>query len=271
MSPFAAVALGILQGLTEFLPVSSSGHLVLGAHFLGVEENTLAFDLALHLGSLIAVLAVYRRQLLKLVRAAFRGRIRLVKGRVRYSGADTRLLWLLVLATIPAAAAGALFESALEAAFSSPALVAAMLLVTGTILLLSRRAPEKKSELDWKRALLIGAAQALAIVPGISRSGLTISAGMFAGLRRLAAAEFSFLLSVPVILGAAAVKLPELLGSSGPMSFSLVLAGSAAAALSGYAAIRILLKVVAGRGFYRFGWYCWALGLVSLLAQALGA
>jgi len=271
VSLLEAVALGALQGLTEFLPVSSSGHLVLGAHFLGVEENSLAFDLALHLGSLIAVLVIYRRQLLKLVRAAFRGRIRLVKGRVRYAGADTRLLWLLVLATLPAAAAGALFENALEAAFSSPALVAAMLLVTGTILLLSRRAPEKKSELDWRRSLLIGCSQAFAIVPGLSRSGLTITAGMVAGLPRLSAADFSFLLSVPVILGAAAVKLPELVGSSGSMSFFPVLAGTAAAALSGFAAIRILLKVVANRGFYRFGWYCWALGLVSLLALALGA
>jgi len=265
MSILEVLVLGLIQGLTEFLPVSSSGHLVLGSSLLGISENSLTFDIALHLGSLVAVFIVYRSLLLKLLRAAFRGRIKLVRGQVRYSGAQTRLLYLLILATIPAAAVGFFLREPIEAAFDSPVLAAAMLLVTGTVLFISRWARPRGRDLNWKRTGLIGCAQALAVIPGLSRSGLTISTGLLAGLKRREAADFSFLLSVPVILGAGAAKLFQGDFGAGGEPTSLLLIGAAAAALSGYVAVRILLRVVTGGELHRFCWYCWGLGIGSLI------
>ncbi len=178
------------------------------------------------------------------------------------------MVLLLLLATIPAALVGALFESRIEKAFTSPLLASSMLLVTGTILFLVHWARETDADINWFRALMIGIAQAVAVIPGISRSGLTISTGLYLGVAPRKAADFSFLLSIPIILGAALVKL---LAISGEITNApVILAGAIAAALSGYLAIRLLLKIIRRRHFYLFAWYCWAIGIISLLILLCG-
>jgi undecaprenyl-diphosphatase len=261
-----AIALGILQGLGEFLPISSSGHLIVVPWLMGWPDSGLAFDVALHLGTLIAVGVAFWRDWVRLLRAGLRG---VASGRP-FADPDSRLLVYIVLASVPGAIAGLVLEHRAETAFRSPGLVALMMAVMGLILWAAdrrARGGEEREVVSLRDAMLIGLAQALAIVPGTSRSGATISMALFLGHRREAAARFSFLLALPITFGAVLVKVPQLLrdgADHGP-----VLAGTLAAAVSGLLAIRVLLAYVRTRTYipfvaYRFAFavLAWALLLV---------
>lgn len=263
MTVFEAIALGVLQGLTEFLPVSSSGHLALAEHFLGVRSPGVTFEVFVHFGTALAVLVYFRKRVLDIVRAVV-----LWAARKEHDATDARLGLLLLVGTVPAALVGLVLAERVEAAFGSPVLVSVLLIVTGFVLWLTRRIPEgTRTTGDLRDALLIGAAQAAAIMPGISRSGSTISAGLGLGLKREAAAEFAFLLSLPVILGATVLSVADALsaGSQG----AAVAVGTVAAFGSALPAIAILMRVVRAGTFHRFAYYCWAAGLVALVATIL--
>ncbi len=259
-----AIMLGILQGATEFLPVSSSGHLILAEHFLGFSEGGLVFDVALHLGTLAAIL-IYFFHDFRLMAAA------LLPGRAVNPDAafHRRLFFYLCLATIPGALFGVLLEKPAETLFRSPALVATTLGGIGLLLLLAERVGRRNRNIhaiSLADALLIGLSQALAVVPGVSRSGITMSTGLFRGLNREAAARFSFLMSAPIIFGAGIYSLPKIIaqGTVGGEG-GVFLTGFLAAALSGYAVIAWLLKFIRTRSFDIFAYYRLALaGLVYL-------
>jgi undecaprenyl-diphosphatase len=265
MSIFQALILGLIQGITEFLPVSSSGHLALAEKLFGLAGDNLRFEVFVHLGTLLAVLVFFRVKIRKLIKSIFKGRVYYQKG-WRFSDENLRLSLLLILATIPAAFIGYKFDDAIEQAFASPVAVSAFLLVTGTILFLTRLVKSHEEKINWWRALVIGLAQAVAILPGVSRSGSTISAGIFAKMKQEKAAEFSFLLSIPIILGAGVVKLKDMMETGLPTSeLVMITVGAVAAALSGYWAIRILLQIVKKGKLDYFAYYCWAVGLAGLV------
>jgi undecaprenyl-diphosphatase len=287
VTTFQAVVLGIVQGLGEFLPISSSAHLVVTPWLLGWPDHGLAFDVALHVGTLAAVLYAFAGDWARIVIAAFRG---LRRGRP--AEGEGRLLWLIALASVPGAVAGLAFEEAAETAFRSPLLIAATMAGLGTILLFADRRAGARAEgaaeaggasgpsgaegarprtVTLRDALLIGTAQAFAIVPGVSRSGSTISMALFLGYRREEAARFSFLLATPITLGAALHKVPHLLGAP---NAPVVLVGIVVSAVVGLLAIRVLLLYVRTRDYRPFVYYRWAfaalLVVVYLLRQARG-
>ncbi|CAN5876825.1 undecaprenyl-diphosphate phosphatase [soil metagenome] len=244
MTLLDALVLGIVQGLTEFLPVSSSAHLVMFEELLGANEPGVAFDALVHGGTLLAVLVYFRRRILDLVRTrcwSYAGKI--------------------VVGTIPAGIVGVLFESAIERAFSVPALIVGTLFVTGAALLSLRAIPEGRPEAGeptWWQAWWIGCAQMISILPGISRSGSTIVTARWLGIAPAASAEFSFLLGVPVIAGAVVLQVGELRAATAAGAALPYLIGWIAALLSGIVAIVLVFRLLARRGFSRFGWYCWA-------------
>lgn len=260
------VALGILQGLTEFLPVSSSGHLVLFQSWLpGFREPGVLFHATVHLATLGAVLAWFRRDVLALVRAA------VMPGRA--DPAAVRLLWLVALGTVPTALIGLLFRDALEGLFSSVSTAAGMLLVTGALLFATDRASERSGDAEDMRAghaLMVGLVQGMAIIPGISRSGATVAAGVFSGLGREFALRYSFLLSVPAILGAFVLQLLAH-GLDNPSEVNVPGYGLAflAAFATGYASIGVLFKVLLSRRLTWFACYCWVLGTAVLIARGI--
>ena len=264
MDILQALILGIVQGATEFLPVSSSGHLVLVPWWLGWNPPGLVFDTTLHLGTIVAVIVYFYRDLLDIVVAWLHG----LAGRGMTPKAW--LGWWLILGTIPAAVLGFLFEDFFESMFGTPPVVAALLVVTGVILAVSERLGRRRRALDklgWLDAVIIGCAQAVAIAPGISRSGTTIAAGLLRGLRREEAARFSFLLSIPVIVGAGLMQLLHLAREAQPAGQTTLLAiGFVAAAVTGYVAIRFMLRYLEQRSLYPFAIYCWVAGAVSLIA-----
>jgi len=260
--------LGIVQGATEFAPISSSGHLVLVPWLLRWPQPELVFDTTLHLGTLAAVLAFFWRDCLKLLVAWWEsGRRR------RLHSSEARIAWGILVGTIPAALLGYLFEDFFAAFFGSPLWVAVFLLITGMILALSERLGRREHGLEamtWTRALCIGLAQVMAILPGISRSGVTIGAGLALGFKRDAAARFSFLLSIPIILGSGIFKLLDFLkAENASLSASNLLVGFTAAAISGYLCIKLLLSFLQRGRLYAFVVYCWAAGLSILLLLLL--
>jgi undecaprenyl-diphosphatase len=259
MTIFEAVVLGIIQGLTEFLPVSSSAHLSLTPWIMGWEEPGLAFDVALHIGTLAAVLWYFRAEWIALTRASFR----IVTTR-RIDDDASRRLRLLVIGTIPGAIIGYVLQKQAETVFRTPALTATTLIVMGVILWLvdSRsRSDRHFSEMSARDAVLIGLAQAAAIVPGVSRSGATMTAGRALGYARGDAATFSFLMSMPITAAAAALKAPEALNAP---DLTPVIIGMIAAAVSGWIAIAVLLKFVRRSSFGIFAAYRVVLGLAVL-------
>ena len=264
MSTLAALGLGVLQGLTEFLPISSSGHLALAELFLGVRSPGVTFEVFVHFGTALAVIVYFRRRVGAILVALARW-----AARREHDAEQARLGLLLILATVPAAVVGVLFESAVEEAFENPVLVSSMLLVTGFILYSTRAAPRgaprDKRALD---AVLIGAAQAAAVLPGISRSGATISAGLGLRLGRRAAAEFAFLLSVPVILGATVMSAADVVAADSTVGLPVAV-GTVAAFGSALPAIAILMRVVTAGTFHRFAYYCWGAGGLGFVLTAV--
>ncbi len=258
MNSLEALFLGLLQGLTEFLPVSSSGHLVIAQQFLEISQEGLAFEVAMHVATSFSVLIFYRKRVLTLTRGIFTGDTTAW----RYAGK-------LIVATIPAVVAVLLVGDFLEAQFESARPAAIGLLVTGGVLWTTRRTLGTAQALEptWTAALLIGCAQALAILPGISRSGSTVAAALALGVAPVAAAEFSFMMSVVAITGAAIRSAPELLGM--PVESLLpMLAGCAAALVSGVAAIWAFVRLLRSQGFYYFAWYVWGVGALVLMVLA---
>lgn len=261
------ILLGLIQGLTEFLPVSSSGHLVLAREYLP-GGNALAQDASvevlLHLGTLLAVLAYYRREVFGLAAGAL--------GRGPEPGAQRQLLVWLVLASLPAGILGVAFESRIESAFAVPDFASAMLLVTAAILALSARCGtegRKLQDIGAGTAFLIGCAQAVAILPGVSRSGSTIVAGLALGLSVQTAATFSFLLSIPAVAGAIVLKSPELL-HEGVAEPAAAIAGVLVSGAVGFASLGFLAFIGRSRRLWWFSPYCAALGIAGLLAGAFG-
>ena len=262
-----AVVLGMLQGLGEFLPISSSAHLALAPWVFGWPEPGLAFDVALHLGTLIALLWYFRVEWVALARAA----VEVLIAR-RAETVEQKRAVFLVIATIPGALAGLALEKQAESVFRAPALTAVALIVMGAVLwVVDERAKHDRAgaTMTWRDALLIGCAQAFAIIPGVSRSGATITAGRGLGFDRASAATFSFMMSMPIIAAAAVLKVPKALHESG-ITTPLVV-GITTAALSGWLAIAMLLKLIQTRGFAIFAFYRFLLGAAVLALVAARA
>lgn len=260
MTVLEALLLGILQGATEFLPVSSSGHLVIGQAMLGIRLPGVFFEVAVHVATLLSVVVVYRHRVAGLAVGAARG-----------EGDARRYLALLAVGTLPIAAAGLALKGAVEEIFEEPPLVALALVVTGLLLWTTKwTAPRARgARVSWRDAVLIGVVQAGALVPGISRSGATVAMALFLGIRTDRAAEFSFLLAVPAILGAAILQLPGFIAGETGVTPAGAAAGFAAAAVTGVLAIWSFLALLRAHVFHRFALYCWAVGGFLLLYLGL--
>lgn len=261
-----AIFLGILQGVTEFLPVSSSGHLVLAEYFLGLKDTSIAFDVTLHLGTLISVLSYFWQDWLGMAKS-------LVPGKTSRKGDDRRLLFLVLIGTVPGAFLGYFLEGAASTIFRSPWVVVSTLSGVALLLWLAERLASHTrnfKKFGWKDAICVGTAQAIAIVPGVSRSGITITVALFLGFERRAAARFSFLLSAPIIAGAGLYEGLKLwqdgFGTLG-MNF---LWGFVAAGLSGYIVIAFLMRYLARHTFYPFVYYRLILALIVAVALKMG-
>ena len=271
MSSFEAILLGVVQGLTEFLPISSSGHLVLFQHLLGFRQPEILFDVCLHVGTLAAICAVFFRDIASILKTVFQLPVksRAAGGLKNLYLTDeaVRMAALIVIGSLPTALLGLLFRQHAERIFASVTLVGVMLLLTGCLLWLTRRVTQAGRPLlglTARDALLVGLAQGMAILPGISRSGATISAALFIGVDRETAGRYSFLLSIPAILGALVLEADASLSQTS-IPVSTMLIGAAAAAGIGYAALKVLLFVVHRGQMHRFAPYCWLAGATALL------
>lgn len=267
-----AFILGIVQGLTEFLPISSSGHLVLIPWLAGWSidpQAAFVFDVLVQLGTLAAVIFYFRGDLWQLVRAAVQAAL---AGRP-FGTAGARLAWLLVAASIPAAVLGLLFKSQVEAAFASPPVVGGFLLLTALLLAVSERIGNRIRTLEsltLMDSIVIGLAQALSLLPGVSRSGATISGGLMRDLERPQAARFAFLMAVPIMLGAGVVAALDLTNIPNlQANLAAILVGAAGAALVGFLAIRWLLAYLAHNSLRIFIYYCTAVGLGAVLLGSI--
>ena len=267
-----AIALGVIQGLSEFLPISSSGHLVIFSELFQFADKGLAFDVFVHFGTLLAVVLVFYRDIWMMIRTlpglpAFVWRGMSVENAAQQYQAMTLFI---LIGSVPAAVIGLLFEKQIERIFHNHYLALGMLLLTAIILWSSRYTRERQTFLNGKQAFLIGLAQAFAIIPGVSRSGSTIVTGLWLGMDRNLAARFSFLLSVPVIFGATILKLTDLMDAPPPSSQIINLAaGTMAAALSGYLAIIWLLDVIRKKKLEWFALYCAAVSVLGFLGFLL--
>jgi undecaprenyl-diphosphatase len=260
MTFWDAVILGLIQGLTEFLPVSSSGHLVIGEALLGFSSPGVSLEIWLHFGTLLAVLIYFRRRFIQILGGAFGG------GDNQAIGRNRTMLGAIIVGTIPAIIAGLLFKSTIEAIFDSPRFAAAMLIATGLILLATIWAKNRSRVINLPRGFIIGVAQMIAILPGISRSGSTIAGAMFMGIEPSAAAEFSFLLAAPIIalaFGYDVVFSEAALFASDVIWMYLI--GATVAFGVGMLAIHYLLKIVRTGRFYLFGFYCLVAGAISFI------
>lgn len=261
-----AIFLGLLQGATEFLPISSSGHLALVEHYFGIEEAGLTFDVALHLGTLLGVMVYFRRDLMMMLTAV------VLPGKLGEDLKDHRLLaFYICLGTMPAVIAGYFLKDAAETVFRSPYLIAGSLAGAGVLLLLADKMGKHLRSIKSIGLIdvaVIGLSQAFALMPGVSRSGITMTAGLVRGLNRMSAARFSFLLSVPIIFGAGVYNLPDIINQgSEPGQQGFYLAGFIAAALSGYFVIAFLLRFVQSHSFAVFAYYRFVLAGLVLMIQ----
>ena len=253
--------LAVVQGLTEFLPVSSSGHLVLFESLFGARgEKGMMFEIIVHVGTLAAVILVYRRK----VAGLLSGVVRFLSSRFSRGIEEARYIGYMAVASIPAAVVGLFFHDEIDVLFDSPRVTALLLIATALVLTASRmERPER--ELDIGRALLIGAAQAVAILPGCSRSGWTITTGLLLGLGFHRAAEFSFLISIPAILGALVLEMVKNPIAASRGEIMPLLIGGAVAFLAGWFALRLLLRILRAGSLHRFSYYLAAIGITALL------
>ena len=271
MNPWHAAVLALVQAVTEFLPVSSSGHLILMPRLLGWSDQGLEFDIATNSGTLIAVMAYFRADLLRMARVFFAS----FRSAERAANADARLIWLLAWATIPAGITGLLIKDWIAVYGRDPRLIAATAIFYGALLLYADRrltragGGRELAELGMGAALLVGCAQALALVPGTSRSGVTITAALLLGFARPAAARFSFLLAIPIGVVLALKQIADVLrGMPLGVPAGAIAIGIAVSAIAGYAVIAFLLEWVRKRPLAPFAWYRLALGAVLLVVFA---
>ena len=273
MDIIQAIIIGLVQGLTEFLPVSSSAHLIFAQQALGVADVGLAFDVLLHVGTLVAVIVYFFNDIVNMIKGFLLSLVDLKNGNFMgelKKDPYKKLAWLTILATIPIGIVGVLFNDIVESMFMGLTVPAFLLLITGCLLYVSQRMNTGKIDvrnITLKEALIMGCGQALAILPGLSRSGTTIAAGLFAGLDKEFAAKFSFILSIPAILGAAVFQLKDL--SGGSVEIGACIAGFIVAAISGYLAISFLLKIVREKSLDIFAYYCWIVGLIVLIGSLI--
>lgn len=261
MDIFQAVVLGLVQGLGEFLPISSSAHLVLVPWLFNWNDPGLTFDIALHVGTLVAIVLYFWKDWLNLIG----------KGIKNPKEREGKLFWYLVLATIPGAIVGFLLEQKAETIFRNPVLIASMLIVLGGLLYFVDRKSRKETDLkniSLKTSFLVGLSQALAIIPGVSRSGITMTTALALGMTRESAARFSFLLSAPIIFGAAAIKIPKIIAHPSMIDIHFV-AGMAVACITGLASIGFLLRYLQTRTFLPFAWYRFILGAVVITVAVI--
>ena len=273
MDIFQAIIIGLVQGLTEFLPVSSSAHLIFAQQALGVGDVGLAFDVLMHVGTLVAVIIYFFNDIINMIKGFLLSLVDLKNGNFMgeiKKDPYKKLAWLTILATIPVGVVGVLFNDMIESMFQGLTIPAFLLLVTGCLLYASQRMNSGRIDVrnvTIKEALIMGCGQALAVLPGLSRSGTTIAAGLFAGLDKEFAAKFSFILSIPAILGAAVFQLKDL--SGGSVEIGACIAGFIVAAISGYLAISFLLKIVREKSLDIFAYYCWIVGIIVLIGSLI--
>jgi undecaprenyl-diphosphatase len=268
MTILQAIILGVVQGLSEFIPISSSAHLVITQSIFGwkiPQQEAFIFDVLVHLGTLVAVVLYFRKELWQIIQAVITGIIR----KHLFDDGMSRLGWIILLATIPAVIVGFLFQSQVEFAFSSPLFAGIFLLVTALLLLLAEIIGKRSRKLDditWKDGLIIGLFQAISVFPGISRSGSAITGGMVRDIDRPSAARFSFLLSIPAILGAVVLAFKDLIQSP---NFSLqipsVIGGFIVSGVVGYLSIRWLLSYLSKRPLYIFSAYCLVVSVIIIV------
>ena len=257
MSTLQAAILGLVQGLGEFLPISSSAHLVLIPWLFKWNDPGLTFDIALHIGTLIAVAIYFWKDWLKLI----------TKGLTDVRSTEGKLFWYLVAATIPGAVVGFLLEKKAETIFREPVLIATMLILLGVLLYWADRKGVKHIEMNritFRTSLFIGLSQALAIIPGVSRSGITMTMGLLMGLTREGAARFSFLLAAPIIFGAALVKLPHFISNPSEITINFII-GVLVSFVTGILSIGFLLRYVQTKNFLPFAWYRFILGSLVIV------
>jgi undecaprenyl-diphosphatase len=262
MDPIQAIILGFIQGVTEWLPISSTGHLRIAERFLGLAVPLL-FDVTLHVGTLIIILLFFRKDI-KIILAT------LVKG--DFKSENGKLIPLIIVGTVPTALIGVVFSNAIEAYFSNFLPIAGAFITCGVVLYFSKTGQERKENITYMAALAIGTAQGIALIPGISRSGLTIAIALLLGIRREKAFTFSFLLSVPAVIGALGLTLyeqHEVLTLAG-VGLTEILIGIAVSLVVSYFALKLLWKALAGKKFYLFAFYCWLLGAVLLALSLSG-
>jgi undecaprenyl-diphosphatase len=260
MSLFQSIFLGVIQGLTEFLPVSSSGHLVFFQSLFGLKEPPIFFDVLLHLGTLLAVVIYFRMDIWKIAQG-----LGAIPKKKQKNSPQVKLLLFIILASIPTGLMGILLKDWFESFFSKPKLVGGMLLITGLFLFLTRFAKKEGRPLGrmgWVDAVLIGIAQGVAIIPGISRSGATISTGLFCGLDRELSGKFSFLLSIPAILGATILETKKL---DSDLSLWAALIGTAIAFGVGILSLTFLIKIIKMGKIFNFSYYCCGIGILMII------
>jgi undecaprenyl-diphosphatase len=268
MTIFQSLLLGLIQGLTEFIPVSSTAHLLIAQYFMGINPGDtapFAFNVLVQLGTLLALIVYFAKDLWTIIKAFFAK---------PFSTPMNRLAWYIIIATIPVLIAGYLLKSAVEALFKTPLVEAAIrLFITAVILALAEWLGKRSRDIEsmtWIDALIVGLFQVISVFPGASRSGTTISAGMFRGLDRKSAARFAFLMSVPVMLAAGGYEMLDVIKMPNLASFLPVLAaGFVVAAIVGWLAIKWLLGYLSKHSLYVFAGYCAVVGLVILLIQVL--
>jgi len=268
MDIIEAVLLGILQGITEFLPISSSGHLVLAQAYTGISVGGgITFEVVVHFGSLFSILVYFRERIAQLLTGLWR----YLSAPSQWRGGladnyEARICFYILLSMIPAGVVGLTMKDLIEAQFQNEVFVSAMLVVTGFILYSTKFAPEATGTVTPMKAFLVGVSQAVAILPGISRSGTTISAGTWLGIKREDMADFSFLMVLPVIAGVTLLDLMDLAETgASDQAVTLLAAGFLASFVSGYFALKTLISIFKKRGLHPFAVYCWTVGGLSLV------
>jgi len=270
MDIIQAIIIGIVQGLTEFLPISSSAHLIFIQELLGAEEANLAFDVLLHFATLIAVVGYFYKDVIGMIKAFLSSIADIFSGNFKQGFKEDnykKLAWMVIIGTIPVGLVGILFNKQIEAAFQTLTVPAFFLLITGILLYTSQRINVGSRNIEKtgiKDSIIVGIGQALAIIPGLSRSGTTIATGLFLGFDKEFAAKFSFLLAIPAILGATLVHLKDI-GTGLDSNITAYVFGFLAALVSGYLAISIVLKLIKEKSLDIFAYYCWIVGAAILI------
>lgn len=270
----SAIILGAIQGLSEFLPISSSGHLALIPHLLGVETG-LAFDTVLHIGTLIAIFTFFWKDIINLIKGFILSIIDLTEGFDKFKeGLNTipekRFAWLIIIGTIPTGLIGIIFKDAVETIFRGTIFIGFFLIVTGLILYYSERHSSGNitaKNMSFKKAVIVGICQGLAVLPGISRSGSTIASGLCLGLEREYAARYSFLLSVPAVIAAGVLQIKDIANIDA--SITVLAAGFLSSVIFGYLAIKLLMKMIKGWSLDIFAYYCWIVGILTLVLSVI--